>query len=172
MSRESVVFRAILLAVVAVLPLFFSGCVISPDEPRTEEDKKRAREETRKETTAGLEADAKARRKAGAMPRGDQKYWLNEDRVTRVVGQTVAEMRFGTHRKRCVDRLGALLAEAYGAASDRGQDVDGGVRAMCFVKFRFNQLGGKKRDWRPILDQAHAQSRSELLENPIPRDWH
>jgi len=82
--------------------------------------------------------------------RADQRWWIKQDLV-QLLGKCIAEdsRTVDIHaQQKVVQDLSDALRICFYQGSDRGEDVDGGIRAMNFFRNAYFRAGGDYWSWR------------------------
>ena len=105
------------------------------------------------------------------VPRPDQQVWLNEVAVINLVTRLVYDSNFASRRKLAEERYAALLRYWYKRCSLAGEDLDGGKRALNFIRKIHFDAGGDRKLWDQVVEMAKKPA---PMQNglAIPPDTH
>ena len=108
-----------------------------------------------------------------SRPRPGQPYWVDEEVLQASVVRLLEAARLASRGPGIVERYAGILRYWYGVASGNGEDVDGGIRALNYLRaIHFSQQGGKGL-WEQTVEAAKKVdvSREGLSARPIPADY-
>ncbi|NLF93460.1 MAG: hypothetical protein GX564_06190 [Oligosphaeraceae bacterium] len=108
-----------------------------------------------------------------SRPRPGQLQWVDEEILQVGVFRLLEGARLASREPGIVERYAGMLRYWYGVASGNGEDVDGGVRALNYLRaVHFSQQGGKDL-WKQAVEAAKRTdvSREGLSARPIPADY-
>lgn len=102
----------------------------------------------------GLGCKALRRDPKPYTPRPDQAVWVDEPAVINLVTRLIYEARFDSRRTLAERQYAALIRHWYTRVSLAGEDLDGGRRAVAFVRKIHRDAKGSKELWKQVLERA------------------
>ncbi len=108
-----------------------------------------------------------------SRPRAEQPHWVDEEVLQISVFRLLEGARLASRSPGIVDRYAGILRYWYGVASGNGEDVDGGIRALNYLKaVHFSQQGGKEL-WESAISAAKNTDAAQegLSARPIPGNY-
>ncbi len=108
-----------------------------------------------------------------SKPRSDQANWVNEEILQIGVVRLLGSARLASREPGIVEKYAGMLRYWYGIASGNGSDVDGGIRALNYLKVVHFSRQGDKLLWEQALKAAKKTDTSKegLAARPIPADY-
>ncbi|MFA6930411.1 MAG: hypothetical protein WCT05_08790 [Lentisphaeria bacterium] len=106
-------------------------------------------------------------------PRADQQNWGDEAVLQAAVRRLLGSARLASREPGVVGQYAALLRYWYLLASGNGQDVDGGVRMLNFIRQIHLQYGGGKSLWKQAVREAKKTGTrlDGMSLSPIPNEY-
>ena len=107
-------------------------------------------------------------------PREGQTVWFTDDDLTvmaRRIAACISASEMVTDYQRAKHVYAEYLRVTYETISDKGADVDGGVRALNFIKRLHKQADGSSRLWKEALELAKKTDDESLKGLPIPPNF-
>ncbi len=108
-----------------------------------------------------------------ARPRAGQSHWGDEAVLEATVSRLLDSSRLASRAQGVASRYADFLRYWYQTASLKGQDMDGGVRMLNFVRQIHFQNGGGKSLWKQAVRLAKEAGVGEdgLPVPPIPSEY-
>lgn len=100
--------------------------------------------------------------------RADQEWWIKEDLAT-ILAKHFAQASLvnpDTIDPRVVGDISSVLQICFRQGSFNGVDVDGGVRAMNFIKKRYFDTGGEYWTWRAAVRSCPVLAEGSYVASP------
>lgn len=103
--------------------------------------------------------------------RDGQARWVDEKSVIHSVAMcvTASEMSTGFHTSR--RKYAEVMRHWYWVASSENTDVDGGIRALNFIKKIHRDAEGGKSLWRDAVKLAGDPEETGIAGKPIPAEY-
>lgn len=117
---------------------------------------------------SGCHSDARQNRLT--RPRPDQEHWLNEAQVNVTVQRLIVSARLASCEPAVRNEYAALLRYWHAYTSASGRDLDGGRRALNYIRMIHFNSGGNDHLWHQVMQQAQQPDpeRPGLAATPIP----
>jgi len=108
-----------------------------------------------------------------SKPRPGQAFWVDEEMLQVSVVRLLESARLASREPGISEQYAGMLRYWYGIASGNGEDIDGGVRALNYLKMVHFSRQGSKSLWEQALKAAKSTDTSKegLSARPIPADY-
>lgn len=107
-------------------------------------------------------------------PREGQAVWFTDNDLTvmaRRIASCISASEMVTDYQRAKHVYAEYMRLTYETISEKGADVDGGVRALNFIKRLHKQADGSSRLWKESVELAKKTDDESLKGLPIPPDY-
>jgi len=95
------------------------------------------------------------------VPHPRQRVWVNEAAVINLVTRLVYDANFGSRQEVTETRYAAVLRYWYKRCSVDGEDLDGGLRALNYIRKIHFDAGGDRKLWKRVEDRAREDAPGE-----------
>ena len=99
------------------------------------------------------------------VPHPRQRVWVNEAAVINLVTRLVYDNHFESRQKQTELRYAAVLRYWYKHCSLDGADLDGGIRALNYIRKIHFDAGGDSKLWQRVVERA---KKPEPMQDGLP----
>ena len=95
------------------------------------------------------------------VPHPRQRAWVNEAAVINLVTRLVYDARFESRQEVTEMRYATVLRYWYKRCSVDGEDLDGGLRALNYIRKIHFDAGGDRKLWKRVAERAREAAPGE-----------